>query len=92
MSLFLEIEELNYSIYRIEYVYGQNNDKLPKLILHFRNKFGCIELLENELDDRTVFCERYVQLYCTPAPCFSSKTWDAFKEMLLERAQSITVT
>jgi hypothetical protein len=87
MSIFSKLEDIYYSIYRIELIYGQNPNKPPKLILYFREKFGCIELEMDEIGNSIKFCERYSELYQTPAPSFNSRTWDAFKKMILERAQ-----
>jgi hypothetical protein len=81
-----DIEDLYYSNYRTEYIDGQKTGNPSKLILYFRDRLWFIELGIDELDNPTIFCELYGQLYHIPAPSFDSKTWDAFKKMLFEWA------
>lgn len=92
MSLFLKIEDVLYSIYRIECINEQNNGKPSKLILYFRDKLGVVELRTDEIDNPKVFCKLYSQLYHIPAPIFNSRTWGVFVDKLFERAQVVDNT
>jgi hypothetical protein len=89
LNSFSKVEELYYSIYRIQLIDGQNAGKPSKLVLYFRDKLDCIELRTDKLDTPKVFCELYSELYHTPAPSFNRKSWEAFLKMLFERAQLV---
>ncbi len=92
MKLFTVIEDIYYSIYRIQFIDGQNNGRPSKFILYFQDNFGFIELGIDEIDTHTIFCDRYNQLCHIPAPIFNIKTWGAFVKMLYERAQVVDNT
>jgi hypothetical protein len=83
MTLFSDIEDFYYSIYRIQF-----RQVMPsKLILYFRDEIECLELGTDELDNPATFCDQYRQKFHLPAPHFDINTWKTFVKMLFERAQ-----